>query len=103
MERLHDRMPLILPKRLWSDWLTAAPDDAPHLLEAVQAVEVPRLVATPISDRVNSVANDGPELLEEDHLRQEPVAGGDHKPREHERQRAGADRAPLGGPCHRRR
>ena len=64
IEKLHDRMPVILPRRLWTDWLTAQPDDAPHLLDAVAALDAPRLVAIPISDRVNSVSNDGPELLE---------------------------------------
>jgi putative SOS response-associated peptidase YedK len=64
MTRIHDRMPVILPRNLWSTWLTAAEDDAPHLLEAVAAMPVPKLRATAISDSVNSVRNDGPELLE---------------------------------------
>jgi putative SOS response-associated peptidase YedK len=64
MERIHHRMPVILPRTLWQDWLTADADDAPHLLEAITALGPPRLDATPISDRVNAVRNDGPELLE---------------------------------------
>lgn len=64
MERLHDRMPVMLPKRLWPDWLTASEDDAPHLVDAVAALGPPRLTATPIVDRVNNVRNEGPELLE---------------------------------------
>jgi putative SOS response-associated peptidase YedK len=64
MERIHHRMPLILPESLWSDWLAAEPDDVPHLAETVAAIGPPRLVATGISDRVNSVRNDGPELIE---------------------------------------
>jgi putative SOS response-associated peptidase YedK len=64
MERLHHRMPVMLPESLWADWLTADEDDAPHLLEAVTALGTPRLTATPISDRVNNVRNEGPELLE---------------------------------------
>lgn len=64
MERIHHRMPLMLPRTLWRDWLTAADDDAPHLLETVQALAAPSIRATPITDRVNSVRNDGPELLE---------------------------------------
>jgi putative SOS response-associated peptidase YedK len=55
---VHDRMPAILPPRCIADWLarpaveliTAAPDDV--------------LVATPVSTRVNSAANDDPRLLE---------------------------------------
>ncbi len=64
MERIHHRMPVILPAGLWADWLGADEDDAPHLLAAIQALGAPRLVATEISDRVNNVRNDGPELLE---------------------------------------
>jgi putative SOS response-associated peptidase YedK len=64
MADLHERMPVVLPEQLWSDWLTADADEAPHLLEAVAALGAPRLTATPISRRVNDVRNDGPELLE---------------------------------------
>jgi putative SOS response-associated peptidase YedK len=64
MEQLHERMPAVLPEALWADWLTADEDDAPHLRDAVAALGAPRLTATPISDRVNNVRNDGPELLE---------------------------------------
>jgi putative SOS response-associated peptidase YedK len=64
MADLHERMPVVLPERLWADWLTADEDEAPHLLEAVAALGAPRLTATPISRRVNDVRNEGPELLE---------------------------------------
>ena len=64
MTELHHRMPVMLPATLWQDWLTASEDEAPHLLETVTALPAPTLRATPISDRVNSVRNDGPELLE---------------------------------------
>ena len=64
LTRIHHRSPLILPRRLWDDWLTATPEEAPHLEAAVQALGPPDLVATPISTRVNNVRNDGPELLE---------------------------------------
>lgn len=64
MERIHHRMPVMLPQTLWQDWLTADAGDAPHLLDAVQSLDAPRLTATSISDRVNSVRNEGPELLE---------------------------------------
>jgi putative SOS response-associated peptidase YedK len=64
LDVIHDRMPLVLPRERWSDWLD------PQLQErdAVQAlIERPapgRFVALPVSTRVNSVRNDGPELLE---------------------------------------
>ncbi len=61
---IHERVPVIVPRGLWQDWLTATPEEAPHLEAAVRALGPPDLVAEPISDRVNSVRNDGPELLE---------------------------------------
>ncbi|MCC5950179.1 MAG: SOS response-associated peptidase [Nitriliruptoraceae bacterium] len=63
MRDIHHRMPVILPPTLWHDWLRPT-DDAPHLLEAIRSMSPPALRATPITDRVNSVRNDGPELLE---------------------------------------
>lgn len=61
---LHPRMPVMLPRGLWRDWLTADPGDAPHLQEAVATLEAPDLEAYAITTRVNNVRNDGPELLE---------------------------------------
>lgn len=64
MADLHHRMPVLLPDRLWDAWADTDADDAPHLLDAVAALDAPRLRATPISTRVNNVRHDGPELLE---------------------------------------
>jgi putative SOS response-associated peptidase YedK len=61
---IHERVPLIVPERLWADWLTADADDAPHLEAAVRALGPPTLVAEPITTRVNDVRNEGAELLE---------------------------------------
>jgi putative SOS response-associated peptidase YedK len=61
---IHERVPVIVPRRLWRDWLTATPEEAPHLEAAVRALGPPDLVAEPITERVNSVQNEGPELLE---------------------------------------
>lgn len=64
MAELHHRMPVILPERLWSDWLTADVREAAHLQQVVATAGTPALEAVPITDRVNNVRNDGPELLE---------------------------------------
>ncbi len=64
MERIHERMPVALPPQLWRDWLTADEQDAPHLVDAVQALAPPALRATPVGTLVNAVRNDGPELLD---------------------------------------
>ncbi|MEX0868487.1 MAG: SOS response-associated peptidase [Nitriliruptoraceae bacterium] len=63
MRDIHDRMPLMLPASLWASWLTEDADEAPHLLETVQALGPPPLVATPVTARVNAVRNDNPSLL----------------------------------------
>jgi putative SOS response-associated peptidase YedK len=63
MAPIHDRMPLVLAPDDWSAWL----DPATAMAE-VEALMVPApsdwFLAYPVSSRVNSVANDGPELLE---------------------------------------
>jgi putative SOS response-associated peptidase YedK len=76
MERIHERMPVILPPPLWGDWLTADPDDAPHLHDVVAAASPPALVARPITTRVNAVRNEGPELLEPGSVEDEDGDGG---------------------------
>lgn len=61
---IHDRMPVILPEDRWASWLDRDNDD----LDALTAMLVPLpdglLTATPVSTKVNSVRNNGPELLE---------------------------------------
>lgn len=61
---IHDRMPVMLPEQLRGDWLTATPDEAPHLLDAVASLGVPRIERYAVSDRVNNVRHEGPDLLE---------------------------------------
>ncbi len=64
MADLHHRMPVVLPENLWATWLEATEKEAPYLHEVVTNAGVPRLEARTITDRVNNVRNDGPELLE---------------------------------------
>ena len=62
--RLHDRMPVILPKPVWDVWLDTGLEDA----AAVHALLVPSpaedLEAYPVSTEVNDVRNDGPSLAD---------------------------------------
>lgn len=64
MEQLHDRMPVMLPPQLWDTWLSAEPKEAEHLQTAVAALGTPRLDAYAVTDRVNDVRHEGPELIE---------------------------------------
>jgi putative SOS response-associated peptidase YedK len=61
---LHDRMPVMLAPDVWEAWLD--PDN--HDLGALQGLLVPApadvLVLRPVSTAVNTVTNDGPELIE---------------------------------------
>ncbi|MQY28267.1 putative SOS response-associated peptidase YedK [Nocardia sp. RB56] len=69
LTKIHDRMPLPMPREHWAAWLD--PDHpAPHeLLETPAPQSVSDIVARPVSPLVNSVRNNGPELLT-------PPAGG---------------------------
>lgn len=80
LEHIHDRQPLMLTPDLWEAWLDPAvgADGAATLLAAAP----PRLLATPITDAVNSVRNNGPELLApaDPHPATPPPAGGATSP-----------------------
>ncbi|MFZ0531052.1 MAG: SOS response-associated peptidase [Propionicimonas sp.] len=57
---LHDRMPMIVPRENWAAWLDPGfGADARGLL----SVPVPELDFHPVSTAVNTVSNDGPELI----------------------------------------
>jgi putative SOS response-associated peptidase YedK len=62
MAWLHDRMPLTVPRDAWTAWLD------PRLEDPQQARDLldfsPDWIATAVSDQVNSVRNNGPELIE---------------------------------------
>jgi putative SOS response-associated peptidase YedK len=64
LDVIHDRMPLVLPADRWAAWLDPQLRDQ----DAVRALIVPpapgRFAAVPVTNRVNSVRNDGPELVE---------------------------------------
>ncbi|CAM3469666.1 SOS response-associated peptidase [Nocardioides dubius] len=60
---IHDRMPLMVPRERWSDWLDPQPHDAESLLGLLEPAAPGRLVAQPVSLAVNNVRNNGPELI----------------------------------------
>lgn len=60
---LHHRMPVMLPATAWTTWLDA--NAAPHELHGLlQAAPAEELELFPVSARVNSVRNDGPDLVQ---------------------------------------
>ncbi|MFX5374083.1 SOS response-associated peptidase family protein, partial [Acinetobacter baumannii] len=60
---IHDRMPLMVPRERWSDWLDPRLSDRDELLRLLEPVAPGRLEAYPVSTLVNNVKNNGPELL----------------------------------------
>jgi len=60
---LHDRMPVIVSPEHWDRWLDPVADEE-ALAGLLQPAADDLLTAHPVSRRVNSPANDGPELIE---------------------------------------
>ena len=58
MASFHDRMPVILPAEHYDEWLDPRERDAKELLPLLQAYPASKMVAVPVSTRVNNVKND---------------------------------------------
>ena len=72
--QIHDRMPVLLPRECYDSWLAQAesPKEALLALLDVQGADL-ELVALPISRRVNSVRNNGSELIDAMPIEDEPL------------------------------
>jgi putative SOS response-associated peptidase YedK len=64
MSAIHDRMPVLLPREAWDDWLDTEVDDADYLRSLLEPAPDDVLDMRPVSTRVNNVRNEGAELLE---------------------------------------
>jgi len=62
--RIHDRMPLLVEKDRYDAWLDPRSSDPDTLLGLLVPAAPGRLEAYPVSRAVNSVKNNGPELVE---------------------------------------
>ncbi|HEY2521144.1 MAG TPA: SOS response-associated peptidase [Streptosporangiaceae bacterium] len=60
---VHDRMPMVISPDRWAEWLDPAPADADRLLHAMAPASADALETRPVSTAVNSVRNDGPDLI----------------------------------------
>jgi putative SOS response-associated peptidase YedK len=67
---IHDRMPVIIAPADFNRWLASTGDPADDIGDLMRPPPDDLLEAVPVSDRVNDVDNDGPEL-------QEPVLPGE--------------------------
>jgi putative SOS response-associated peptidase YedK len=66
---IHDRMPMIIDPAGWADWLDPASSDVADLRGLLSPAAASGLTTYPVSTEVNSVRNNGPQLIE-------PLAGG---------------------------
>jgi putative SOS response-associated peptidase YedK len=61
---VHDRMPLVLSRDRWAQWLGEQPADAADLLAPPSEGLIRTLEVRPVSAAVGSVRNNGPQLLD---------------------------------------
>ncbi|MFZ2502138.1 MAG: SOS response-associated peptidase [Nocardioides sp.] len=62
--RIHDRMPLMVERERWSDWLDPSVSARADLLGLLAPAAPGLLEAYPVSTAVGNVRNNGPELVE---------------------------------------
>ncbi len=63
LARLHDRMPVVLSRDLWVDWL-ALETDAAGAQRILEVARPPALAFHPVSRRVNRPGREGPEWVD---------------------------------------
>jgi len=69
---IHDRMPMVIDRASWGDWLDPANTDAADVRALLAPAATHGLISYPVSLAVNAVRNNGPELVKE----AEPVSPG---------------------------
>ena len=62
LTEIHDRMPLVLPRERWAEWLDPARDDVEALAQPTPPELVEALELRPVGTAVNNVRNNGAEL-----------------------------------------
>ena len=62
--KIHDRMPMIIEPDRWEDWLDPESKDPADLMALLAPAASGGLTSYPVSTAVNSVRNNGPQLIE---------------------------------------
>jgi putative SOS response-associated peptidase YedK len=73
--RIHDRMPLLVEPARYAAWLDPHRNDPDGLTDLLVPAAPGRLEAYPVSTQVNSVKNNGPELMDPIPLQTEALPG----------------------------
>jgi putative SOS response-associated peptidase YedK len=69
---IHDRMPMVIDRARWTDWLDPGNTDVADVRALLAPAATTGLISYPVAALVNSVRNNGPELIEQ----ADPVAPG---------------------------
>jgi putative SOS response-associated peptidase YedK len=69
---IHDRMPMVIDQASWADWLDPGNTDVADVRALLAPAAATGLISYPVAPVVNSVRNNGPELIEQ----ADPVAAG---------------------------
>lgn len=79
---IHHRMPVVIHPRDFEQWLDCASQEPRDVAHLMTAVEDGFFEAIPVSDRVNKVANSGPEIQErvEPQLQEKPARANEASP-----------------------
>ncbi|HEV2377377.1 MAG TPA: SOS response-associated peptidase [Streptosporangiaceae bacterium] len=62
--QIHDRMPMVIEPTTWDDWLDPANTDPSHLHHLLVPAAASGLTSYPVSTEVNSVRNNGAQLIQ---------------------------------------
>lgn len=60
---IHDRMPMVIPRDTWADWLDPRQTHAATALELLRVTDADQLEAYAVGAAVGNVRNNGPELV----------------------------------------
>jgi putative SOS response-associated peptidase YedK len=62
--KIHDRMPMVIAPYRWADWLDPGAENPADLIPLLAPAVSHGLISYPVSTAVNSVRNNGPQLIE---------------------------------------
>ena len=64
VSKIHNRMPVILDKKVYENWLNPDENDPKRLKEIIHEGAISGINGYPVSRRVNSVSNNDPSCIE---------------------------------------